>query len=67
MCSGSMWLKMLASLGSFGAESAIRQDALQRASALGLLRRLLAMDVVVDAEGLDDGEEGDDKTRGNGR
>ena len=41
----------------FGAESATRQDALQRASALGLLRRLLAMDVV-DAEGLDHGEEG---------
>ena len=30
------------------------------------MRRLLAMDVV-DAEGLDDYAEGEDKTRGNGR
>ena len=44
----------------FGAESAIRPDSLQRAGALGLLRRLLAMDVV-DAEGLDDWAEGEDK------
>ena len=50
----------------FGAESAIRPDSLQRACTLGLLCRLLAMDVV-DAEGLDDGAEGEDKTRGNGR
>ena len=49
-----------------GAESAIQQDPLQRASALGLLRRLLAMDVV-DAEGLDDGARGSVKTRGDGR
>ena len=53
------------SLGSqpvFGAESAIRADSLQRAGALGLLHRLLAMGV--DAEGLHHCE---DKTRGNGR
>ena len=50
----------------FGAESAIRPDSLQRAGALGLLQRLLAMDVV-DAEGLEDGAEGEDNTRGNGR
>ena len=56
VCSGSTKLKM----------SAIRQDSLQRASGFGLLRRLLAMDVA-DAEGLDDGAEGEDKTRGNGR
>ena len=47
-----------------GPESAIRPDSLQRAGALGLLHRLLAMDVV-DAEGLV--QEGEDKTRGNGR
>ena len=34
--------------------------------ALVLLHRLLAMDVV-DAEGLEDGAEDEDKTRGNGR
>ena len=50
----------------FGAETAIRPDSLQRVGALGLLRRLLAMDVL-DAEGLDDCAEGGDKTRGNGR
>ena len=50
----------------FGSQSAIRPDSLQRAGALGLLHRLLAMDVV-DAEGLDDGAEGEHKTRGNGR
>ena len=50
----------------FGAESAIRPESLQRAGALGLLHRLLAMDVA-DAEGLEDGAEGEDKTRGNGR
>ena len=50
----------------FGAESAIPPDSLQRAGAVGLSHRLLAMDVV-DAEGLDDGAEGEDKTRGNGR
>ena len=64
-----MQLKKLVSLGSnsvFGAESAVRPDPFQRAAALGLLRRLLAMDVV-DADGLDDCAEGEDKTRGNGR
>ena len=50
----------------FGAESAIRPDSLQRAGALGLLHRLLAMDVL-DAEGFDDCAEGEDTTRGNGR
>ena len=50
----------------FGAESASRPDSLQRAVTLGQLHRLLAMDVV-DAEGLDDCAEGEDKTRGNGR
>ena len=50
----------------FGAESAIRPDSLQRAGALGLLHRLLAMDVE-DAEGLEDGGEGEDNTRRNGR
>ena len=53
-------------LSVFGVESAIRPDSLQLAGALGLLHQLLAMDVV-DAEGLDDGAEGEDKTRGNGR
>ena len=33
---------------------------------LGLLHRLLALDVA-DAEGLEDGAEGEDKSRGNGR
>ena len=47
----------------FGADSAIRPDSLQRAGALGLLHRLLAMDVV-DAQGR---AEGEDNTRGNGR
>ena len=47
-----------------GAESAIRPDSLQRAGALGLLHRLLAMDVV-DAEGHEDGAEGEDNTPGN--
>ena len=46
----------------FGAEFAIRPDSLQRAGALGLLHRLLAMDVV-DAESLDDCAEVEDKTR----
>ena len=44
----------------FGAESAKRPNSLQRAGALWLLRRLLAMDVV-DAEGLDDCAEGEEK------
>ena len=48
------------------AESIIRPDSLQRAGALGLLHRLLAMDVV-DGEGPDDGAEGEDETHGNGR
>ena len=49
----------------FGAESAIRPDSLQRAGALGLLH--LAMDVE-DAEGLEEGAEGeDDNTRRNGQ
>ena len=46
-----------------GAEPAKRPDSLQRAGALGLMRRLLAMDVV-DAEGLDDGAVGEDRTEG---
>ena len=46
-----------------GAESAIWPDSLQRAGALGLMRRLLAMDVV-DAEGLDDGAVGEERTEG---
>ena len=46
-----------------GAESAIWPDSLQRAGALGLMRRLLAMDVV-DAEGLDDGAVGEKRTEG---
>ena len=50
----------------FGAESAIRPDSLQRAGAPGLLHQLLAMDVA-DAEGLEEGAEGEDNTRGNGR
>ena len=50
----------------FGAESEIRPDSLQRAGALGLLHRLLAMDVV-DAEGHEDGVEDKDNTRGNKR
>ena len=50
----------------FGAESAIRPDSLQRAGALGLLHRLLATEVV-DAEGCEDGAEGDYNTRRNGR
>ena len=49
----------------FGAELAIRPDSLQRAGALGELHRLLAMDVE-DAEGLEEGAEGEDNTRGNG-
>ena len=51
-------------LSLFGAGLAIRP--LQRADALGLFRQLLAMDVE-DAEGLDGGEVGEDKTRGNGQ
>ena len=50
----------------FGAGLAIRPDPLQRADALGLLRQPLAMDVE-EAEGLDGGEVGEDKTRGNGQ
>ena len=50
----------------FGAESVFRPDSLERAGALVLLHRLLAMDVV-DAEGLEDGAEGEDNTRRNGR
>ena len=50
----------------FGAESAIWPDSLRRAGALGLLCRLLPVGVV-DAEGLEDGAEGEDKARGNGR
>ena len=50
----------------FGADSAFRPDSLQRAGALGLLHRHLATEVV-DAEGLEDGAEGEDNTRGNGR
>ena len=46
-----------------GAESATRPDSLQRAGALGLLHRLLALDVV-DAEGLDDGAVGEERTEG---
>ena len=64
---GETGLQEIGSLvGVFGAESAIRPDSLQRAGALGLLHRRPAMDVV-DAEGLDDGAEGEDKTQGNGR
>ena len=48
------------------AESVIRPDSLQRAGALGLSRRLLAMDVV-DVEGLDNCAEGEGKTCGNGQ
>ena len=44
----------------FVAESPIRPDSLKRAAAFGLLG-------VVDAEGLDDGAEGEEKSRGNGR
>ena len=44
----------------FGAESPTRPDSLKRAGAFGLLG-------VVDAEGLDDGAEGEEKSRGNGR
>ena len=51
---------------SVWAESAIRKNSLKRTSALGLLRRLLAIDVV-NAEGLDDGAGSSVKTRGNGR
>ena len=47
----------------FGSESAIRPGSLQRADALGLLRQLLATDVV-DAEGLDDDEVGEERTEG---
>ena len=50
----------------FGAGLAIRPDPLQRPNALGLFRQLLAMDVE-DAEGLDGGEVGEDKTLGNGQ
>ena len=46
-----------------GAESAIRPDSLQRAGALGLLRQLLAMDVV-DAGGFDDDAVGKERTEG---
>ena len=67
VCSGSVWLKKLASLGSlFGAESAIRPDSLQRAGALGLLHRFLTMDVE-DVEGLEEGAESEDNTRRNGQ
>ena len=44
-----------------GAESPIRPDSLQRAGALGLLRQLLATDVV-DAEGFDDDAAGEKRT-----
>ena len=47
----------------FGAESASRPDSLQRAGALGLMRPLLAVDVV-DAEGLDDCAVGEERTQG---
>ena len=47
----------------FGAESAIWPDSLQRAGAPGLLRQLLAMDVV-DAEGFDDCAVGEERTEG---
>ena len=50
----------------FGAALAVRPDPLQRADALGLFWQLLAMDVE-DAEGLDSGEVGEDKTLGNGQ
>ena len=50
----------------FGAGLAIRPDPPQRADSLGLFRQLLAMDVE-DAEGLDGGEVGEDKTSGNGQ
>ena len=43
-----------------GAESPIRPDSLQRAAAFGLLG-------VVDAEGLEDGAEGEENSRGNVR
>ena len=42
----------------FGPDPAIWPDSLQRAGALGLLRQLLAMDVV-DAEGFDEDVVGD--------
>ena len=64
VCSGSEQLKKLASLGSkpvFRAESPSRPDSLQRAGALGLLRQLLAMEVV-DAEGFDDDAVGEKRT-----
>ena len=44
VCSGSVQLEKLASLGSqpvFGTESAIRPDSLQRAGASGLWHQLL--------------------------
>ena len=47
----------------FGTGSAIRPGPLQRADALGLFLLLLAMDDE-DAERLDCGEVGEDKTRG---
>ena len=50
----------------FWAGLAIRPDPLQRSYALGLFRQLLAV-VVEDAEGLDGGEVGGYKTRGNGQ
>ena len=45
----------------FGPETTFRPDSLKRAGALGLMRRLLAMDVV-DAEGLDDCAVGEERT-----
>ena len=48
----------------FGAESTIGPDSLQRAGALGLLHRLLATEVA-EAEGREDGAEGEDNTRRN--
>ena len=65
VCTVSMQLKKLESLGSgpvFGVWSDIRP--LQRADALGPFMQLLALDAE-DAEDLDGGEVGEDKTRGN--
>ena len=45
----------------FGAESAFRPGSLQRAGALGVMRRLLAMDVE-DAEGFVEDAVGEERT-----